>query len=909
MGGIKGWNVGNVLRIYYICRIMAHGLDMEIQFLPGVGPKRAELLRKELAVETVGDLIRLYPFRYIDKTTLVRICDARPDMAYLQIRAKVLRTDLYGAAGVVVTAGPGNEAYPVGSQGVAGGQSGSGAYQGGSKGVADGPSGSGAYPGGGLQAAGSQSAIGAGMEDGQRSSGAAGKEGSNLKFNTIRRMSAWVSDGTGEMEMVFFKGIKWMYERLKPGTEFIFFGKPTAFNGRMNMVHPEVDAAPTGGAGWTGNTGGTSAGAQAGGAGWTGNAGRTSAGAQAGGAGWTGNTGGTSAGAQAGGVGWTGNTGGTSAGAQAGGAGWTGNAGGTSVAAQAAGQTAGQTAGQAAAQAGGSMTGVYPSTERLKNAGVTGKVMNKIMEAALNKCLPDIEESLPEYIMKQCGLVPVHFALRNIHFPKDMVSLEKAKYRLKFEELFYLQLSLLKQKYVRSRAEDGISMPRVGEPFNLCYNALPFPLTGAQKRVITEIRNDMKSGHQMNRLLQGDVGSGKTMVAVLTALIAIGNGFQTCIMAPTEVLAQQHYKNIQKFLAPTGVRSALLTGSSKASERREIHAGLEDGSIGIIVGTHALIEDNVIFRNLGLAIIDEQHRFGVEQRSKLWRKASCGAPPHVLVMTATPIPRTLAMTLYGDLDVSVIDELPPGRKPVQTIHATEGKRPALYRFMRDEIAKGRQIFIVYPLINETEKLDYQSLEAGAEEIMQKFPFPNYKTAVVHGKQLNDVKKFNMDAFAEGRADILVATSVIEVGVDVPNASVMIIESAERFGLSQLHQLRGRVGRGSEKSYCVLMTGHKMSKESRHRIELMCATENGFELAEEDMKMRGPGDLEGTQQSGLPISLNIASLAKDGLILNAARDCADAVLREDPGLTSDRNQLLRKELRKDKYQIKDYSKIS
>jgi len=909
MGGIKGWNVGNVLRIYYICRIMAHGLDMEIQFLPGVGPKRAELLRKELAVETVGDLIRLYPFRYIDKTTLVRICDARPDMAYLQIRAKVLRTDLYGAAGVVVTAGPGNEAYPVGSQGVAGGQSGSGAYQGGSKGVADGPSGSGAYPGGGLQAAGSQSAIGAGMEDGQRSSGAAGKEGSNLKFNTIRRMSAWVSDGTGEMEMVFFKGIKWMYERLKPGTEFIFFGKPTAFNGRMNMVHPEVDAAPTGGVGWAGNAGRTSPGGQAGGAGWTGNTGGTSAGAQAGGAGWAGNTGGTSAGAQAGGVGWTGNTGGTSAGAQAGGAGWTGNAGGTSVAAQAAGQTAGQTAGQAAAQAGGSMTGVYPSTERLKNAGVTGKVMNKIMEAALNKCLPDIEESLPEYIMKQCGLVPVHFALRNIHFPKDMVSLEKAKYRLKFEELFYLQLSLLKQKYVRSRAEDGISMPRVGEPFNLCYNALPFPLTGAQKRVITEIRNDMKSGHQMNRLLQGDVGSGKTMVAVLTALIAIGNGFQTCIMAPTEVLAQQHYKNIQKFLAPTGVRSALLTGSSKASERREIHAGLEDGSIGIIVGTHALIEDNVIFRNLGLAIIDEQHRFGVEQRSKLWRKASCGAPPHVLVMTATPIPRTLAMTLYGDLDVSVIDELPPGRKPVQTIHATEGKRPALYRFMRDEIAKGRQIFIVYPLINETEKLDYQSLEAGAEEIMQKFPFPNYKTAVVHGKQLNDVKKFNMDAFAEGRADILVATSVIEVGVDVPNASVMIIESAERFGLSQLHQLRGRVGRGSEKSYCVLMTGHKMSKESRHRIELMCATENGFELAEEDMKMRGPGDLEGTQQSGLPISLNIASLAKDGLILNAARDCADAVLREDPGLTSDRNQLLRKELRKDKYQIKDYSKIS
>ena len=749
---------------------MAHGADMEIQFLPGVGPKRAELLRKELAVATVGDLLRLYPFRYIDKSSFTRICDARPDMAYLQIRARVTRVDLYEAKGAV-----------------------------------------------------SPSSV----QD--QSQAPNPDKASTLKFNTIRRMSVWISDGTGEMEMVFFKGIKWMYERLKPGAEFIFFGKPTAFNGRINIVHPEVDNAPV-----TGQVQG----------GFPIRSGMTG--------------------------------GGTTGGGMTG---------------------------------GGTMTGVYPSTEKLKNAGVTGKVMNKMMEAALNKGLPAIEETLPEYIMKQCGLVPLHFALRNIHFPKDMISLEKAKYRLKFEELFYLQLSLLKQKYIRSRDDEGIPMPKVRDAFNSCYESLPFPLTGAQKRVITEIRNDMKSGHQMNRLLQGDVGSGKTMVAVLTALIAIDNGYQACIMAPTEVLAQQHFKNIQKFLAPTGVKSALLTGSSKVSERREIHAGLEDGSIGIIVGTHALIEDNVVFRNLGLAIIDEQHRFGVEQRSKLWRKASCGAPPHVLVMTATPIPRTLAMTLYGDLDVSVIDELPPGRKPVQTIHATEGKRPALYKFMRDEIAKGRQIFIVYPLINETEKLDYQSLEAGAEEIMQKFPFPDYKTAVVHGKQLNDVKKFNMDAFAEGRADILVATSVIEVGVDVPNASVMVIESAERFGLSQLHQLRGRVGRGSEKSYCVLMTGHKMSKESKHRIELMCATENGFELAEEDMKMRGPGDLEGTQQSGLPISLNIASLAKDGLILNAARDCADAVLKEDPKLNGDRNQLLRKELRKDKYQIRDYSKIS
>jgi ATP-dependent DNA helicase RecG len=620
------------------------------------------------------------------------------------------------------------------------------------------------------------------------------------------------------MEAVFFKGIKWMHERLQPGSEWIFFGKPQTFNGRINMVHPEVDPV-------------------------------------------------------------------TSA---------------KVVMSDTNSTAAGSTA---------SMTGVYTSTERLKNAGVTGKMMNKIMEAAIEKGLGMETETLPEYIMKQYGIVPLRYALRNIHFPQDITSLEKAKYRLKFEELFFLQLSLLKQKYVRSRDIHGIHMPRVGEPFNLCYESLPFPLTGAQKRVITEIRDDMKSGQQMNRLLQGDVGSGKTMVAVLTALIAIGNGYQACIMAPTEVLAQQHFKNIQKFLAPTGVKSALLTGSTKTSERREIHAGLADGSIGIIVGTHALLEDVVVFRNLGLAIIDEQHRFGVEQRSKLWKKSSCGAAPHVLVMTATPIPRTLAMTLYGDLDVSVIDELPPGRKPVQTIHATEGKRPQLYNFMKQEIAKGRQVFIVYPLINETEKLDYQSLEAGAEEIMTKFPFPQYKTAVVHGKQLNDVKKFNMDAFAAGRADILVATSVIEVGVDVPNASVMVIESAERFGLSQLHQLRGRVGRGSEKSYCVLMTGHKLSKESKHRIELMCATENGFELAEEDMKMRGPGDLEGTQQSGLPISLNIASLAKDGLILNAARDAAEAVLKEDPTLGLLKNQLLRNELVKDKYKIKDYSKIS
>ena len=709
-----------------------YGLDTEIQFLPGVGPKSAALFSKELGITTVGDMIRTYPFRYIDRSTFVRIADARPDMAYVQVRAKVLRKEI--------------------------------------------------------------------LE---------------------KRMSVWIGDGSGEMELVFFKGIKWLNEKLQPSQEYVFFGKPSTFNGRVNMVHPDVDPSD----------------------------------------------------------------------------------------AESSGKIDMAPARKDSFSAGAAMTGVYPSTEKLKNAGITAKLMNRIMEAAMDKGMMYIEESLPEYILNNMGLVPLHFALRNIHFPQSLDALEKARYRLKFEELFYLQLSLLKQKYIRSRSEVGIPMQKVGEAFNKCYEALPFPLTGAQKRVITEIRNDLKSGHQMNRLLQGDVGSGKTMVAVLSALIAVGNGYQACIMAPTEVLAQQHFKNIEKFLKPTGVQAALLTGSTKTSLRKEIHAGLEDGTIGIIVGTHALIEDNVMFRNLGLAIVDEQHRFGVEQRAKLWKKSCCNAPPHVLVMTATPIPRTLAMTLYGDLDVSIIDELPPGRKPVQTIHATEGKRPALYRFMKEQIALGRQIFVVYPLINETEKLDYQSLEAGADDIMNNFPFPEYKTAVVHGKQLNDVKQFNMDAFAAGRANILVATSVIEVGVDVPNASVMVIESAERFGLSQLHQLRGRVGRGSEKSYCVLMTGHKLSKESKHRIELMCATENGFDLAEEDLKMRGPGDLEGTQQSGLPISLNIASLAKDGVLMNLARDCADRILKEDPELTSDKNQLLRRELRKDKYIIKDYSKIS
>lgn len=482
-------------------------LDTEVQFLPGVGPKRASLLKSELGVSTVGDLLRTFPFRYIDRSSIQPISGIQSASAYVQILAQVMSSQVNG-----------------------------------------------------------------------------------------KKLSVMVKDRSGVMELVFFRGIKYTYDRLKPGSVFLFFGKPNQFNGRFNMVHPEVDNPPSGGA-----------------------------------SGFS-----------------------------------------------------------------GVLTGVYNSTDRLRNGGVTGKVMNRLIAEAIDLAIGDVEETLPEYILREKGLVPLKYAIRNVHFPSDQNALEKARYRLKWEELFLLQLSLLKQKYVRRRSAVGIPMPKVGVAFNACYNALPYELTGAQKRVIKEIRSDMMSGHQMNRLLQGDVGSGKTMVAVLSALIAVGNGFQACIMAPTEVLAQQHFANISKYLAPTGVHCELLIGSTGKAARRPILEGLADGSVGIIIGTHALIEDTVIFRNLGLAIIDEQHRFGVDQRARLWAKGAGGVPPHVLVMTATPIPRTLAMTFYGDLDVSVIDEMPPGRKPIQTMLIGEGKRPQLYNFMKKEIAAGRQVFVVYP---------------------------------------------------------------------------------------------------------------------------------------------------------------------------------------------------------------------
>ncbi|MBO4476414.1 MAG: ATP-dependent DNA helicase RecG [Bacteroidales bacterium] len=695
-------------------------LTTDIQYLPGVGPKRALLLKKELEISTLDQLIHFYPFRYVDRTRITPIAEVTPDLAYVQVQGKVVVRNLIN----------------------------------------------------------------------------------------IKHLSVIVEDATGRMEMVFFKGIKWNFDRLEPGRVFVFYGKPQAYGGRINMVHPEVDPP------------------------------------------------------------------------------------------------------QEDPAATGRLSGVYPSTEKLKAGGITTKVMAKLQHAALALCMPEIHETLPEYILKQRGLCPLPYAIYNIHFPSDTRALQLATDRLKFEELFFLQLSLLKQRYVRSRAEKGIKMNIVGPAFHACYNALPYALTGAQQRVIKEIRSDLSCGHQMNRLLQGDVGSGKTMVAVLSCLIAIGNGYQACIMAPTEVLARQHYANIQKYLAPTGVKCALLTGSTTQKERRPLLEGLADGSIGIIVGTHALIEDPVRYKALGLAVIDEQHRFGVSQRAALWSKGP-GIPPHILVMTATPIPRTLAMTLYGDLDVSVIDEMPPGRKPVQTMLIGQNRLRAMYRFMKEEIARGRQVFVVYPMIFINEKLeDVSNVEAGYEEILQAFPLSEgYKVAIVHGKQSNEEKSFNMDAFVAGRANILVSTTVIEVGVDVPNASVMVIRSAQRFGLSQLHQLRGRVGRGAEKSYCILVKDPKTGQEAQRRLELMCSTEDGFEIAEQDMKMRGPGDLEGTQQSGLPINLNIASLARDGILLEQARAFAQYVLDADPTLSSPQNALLASELRKGKYDIHDYSNIS
>ncbi|MBO5830677.1 MAG: ATP-dependent DNA helicase RecG [Alistipes sp.] len=609
---------------------------------------------------------------------------------------------------------------------------------------------------------------------------------------TRRRFVVEVNDTTGVAELLWFHGIKWIEKRIEIGREYIIFGRPSLFRGRVSLVHPEIETVEQ----------------------------------------------------------------------------------------------------FLSRKQESGFQAIYPSTERL-NEAIAMRAMQRIVQSAWELAKADTTafvDPLPEALRRHNGLMSLRDAIYNIHFPQSSEELRQAQYRLKYDELLGVQLTIQARRTERHRGE-GFVFGRVGEAFNTFYHEkLPFPLTGAQKRVIREIRGDMISGKQMNRLLQGDVGSGKTMVAFMSMLLAVDNGYQACIMAPTEILARQHYASMQRFAEGLNVKVAILTGSSKAKERRTSLAGIASGEVDILIGTHALIEDRVQFYNLGYVVIDEQHRFGVEQRAKLWTKNH--QRPHILVMTATPIPRTLAMTLYGDLEVSVIDELPPGRMPIRTFHYFDSARLRMFGFLRQEIAKGRQVYVVYPLIKGSEKMDYKDLEDGFESLSRDFPLPQYRIAICHGKMKPEDKEASMQQFKRGEADIMIATSVIEVGVDVPNATVMVIESAERFGLSQLHQLRGRVGRGGGQSYCILMTGDKLSKDSRARVEAMCATNDGFQLSELDLKLRGAGDIHGTQQSGDAFSLNIANLATDTQIMELTRNDAIAILHADPLLERRENMLLR-----------------
>lgn len=676
-----------------------------IEYLKGVGTARAEVLKKELAIKTLEDLLEHFPFRHIDRTRYYKINDIQQDLPYVQVIARLTHKELLGE-------------------------------------------------------------------------------------KHTKRLVAQVQDDTGVMELVWFQGIKWVEKNLSVGKAYILFGKPGSFNGKAQMSHPEFDLYTA-----------------------------------------------------------------------------------------------------TAIHRKGNMTlqPVYSSTEKLKQFSLDSKGMQKLIATLLEQHAKDIRENLPLYIINRFKLMNRADAYKNIHFPEDANKLAEARYRIKFEELFFLQLKLLKNKLLRVQKFKGNIFDKVGPYFNEFYhNKLPFELTHAQKRVLREIRQDTQRGVQMNRLLQGDVGSGKTVVALMSMLIAIDNGFQTCIMAPTEILATQHYQTIKNLVGDDFIEVALLTGSTKPKERRLIHQKLENGELKILIGTHALIEDKVQYQNLGMVVIDEQHRFGVEQRAKLWRKNTI--PPHILVMTATPIPRTLAMTLYGDLDISVIDELPAGRKPIKTIHFYENSRLRVFGFMKEEIAKGRQIYVVYPLIQESEKLDLKNLMDGFGVISREFPLPQYKLSVVYGKIKAADKEFEMQRFVKGETQIMVATTVIEVGVNVPNASVMIIENAERFGLSQLHQLRGRVGRGAEQSYCILMSKDKLSPEGRIRLNTMVKTNNGFEIAETDLQLRGPGNIEGTQQSGL-LYLKVADLAADQELLMQCRKCVEEIFAADAQLASPENQIL------------------
>ncbi len=619
-----------------------------------------------------------------------------------------------------------------------------------------------------------------------------------------QRLTAMFSDGTGIIELIWFKGIKYVQTQLKSGGEFIVFGKPTAFNGRYNIVHPELE-----------------------------------------------------------------------------------------------------TVAEHQLNVAGSIQAFYITSEKMKRSYLSSKAILKI-QSNLQSSLKDVYETFPAWFVEKLKLMSLKEALKNIHFPENNEQLKRAQFRLKFEELFYIQMKLLSLRSKRLEKFKGHVFQSIGDVFNRFFHeCIPFELTNAQKKVLREIRKDVGNGHQMNRLLQGDVGSGKTLVALMTMLMAIDNGTQACLMAPTEILANQHFKTISELLKPLGLNVGLLTGSTKQRARKELHSAIEDGSMEILIGTHALIENKVKFKNLGMVVVDEQHRFGVAQRAKLWNKNTI--PPHVLVMTATPIPRTLAMTLYGDLDVSVIDELPPGRKPVKTIHYFDNKRKLVYDFIRKEIKSGRQAYIVYPLIEESEKLDYKNLQDGYETVRK--VFPEFEIAMVHGKMKPAEKDAEMMRFKNKGANILVSTTVIEVGVDVPNASIMVIESSERFGLSQLHQLRGRVGRGADQSYCVLMSSYKLSKESQIRMNTMVRTTDGFDIAETDLKLRGPGDIDGTQQSGVGFNLKISNLGRDGEILQFARNIAQEIMKEDPLLQYDKHRIFSRELKKMKQTTFNWSVIS
>ncbi|WP_315387263.1 ATP-dependent DNA helicase RecG [Hoylesella shahii] len=686
-------------------------LDQDIMYLPGVGPRKKEILSKELNINTFGDLLEYYPYKYVDRTQIYRIAQLQGDMPYVQLKGRILSF----------------EEFDMGPR--------------------------------------------------------------------RKRLIAHFSDGWNVADLVWFQGVKYILNTYKVGVDYIVFGKPSMYGGRFQIAHPDIDEV-------------------------------------------------------------------------------------TELKLTEMG-----------------MQPHYGTSERMKKAGITSRTMEKLTKGLLEQMQAPLTETLPPFITNALHLASRDEAMRGVHYPHNNDELQRAQMRLKFEELFYVQLNILRYANYHRRKYRGYNFSKIGQYFNDFYhNNLPFELTGAQKRVMHEIRNDMDSGRQMNRLVQGDVGSGKTLVALMAMLIAVDNGFQACLMAPTEILAEQHLATVLQMLKGTGVTAELLTGIVKGKRRTDVLQRLASGELHILVGTHALLEDNVQFANLGLAVVDEQHRFGVKQRAKLWAKND--NPPHVLVMTATPIPRTLAMTIYGDLDVSVIDELPPGRKPIQTLHKYDNQTTSLYAGIRQQVNLGRQVYIVYPLIEESEKTDLKNLEEGYAALTE--IFPEYKLSKIHGRMKSKEKEAEMARFANGETQILVATTVIEVGVNVPNASVMVILDAQRFGLSQLHQLRGRVGRGADQSYCILVTNRALSAETRKRIDIMCETNDGFRIAEADLKLRGPGDLEGTQQSGMAFDLKIANIARDGALVQLARDEAQKIIERDPNCNLPEHAMLwnrLKELRK------------